>query len=86
MKRKNLELSCIMLGKALKKLREACDKAEKQDKEMEIYRDATIQRFEFTVELFWKSLKKENSGIRKDRCEYTKSSAKRKLSGGINRR
>ena len=25
---------------------------------MEIYRDATIQRFEFTVELFWKSLKK----------------------------
>ena len=34
MKRKNLELSCIMLGKALKKLREACDKAEKQDKEM----------------------------------------------------
>ena len=58
MKRKNLELSCILLGRALKKLREACDKAEKQNEEMEIYRDATIQRFEFTVELFWKSLKK----------------------------
>ena len=58
MKKKNLELSCILLGKALKKLREACDKAEKQNEEMEIYRDATIQRFEFTVELFWKSLKK----------------------------
>jgi len=58
MKRENLELSCVLLGNALKKLREACDKAEKQNEEMEIYRDATIQRFEFTVELFWKSLKK----------------------------
>jgi nucleotidyltransferase substrate binding protein (TIGR01987 family) len=47
-----------LLGQAVGRLREAFDKAKGELKEVLIYRDATIQRFEFTVELFWKTLKK----------------------------
>ncbi|NRA73463.1 MAG: nucleotidyltransferase substrate binding protein [Rickettsiales bacterium] len=43
---------------AIIRLREAHDKADIKSKEISIYRDATIQRFEFTIELFWKVLKK----------------------------
>ena len=46
------------LGNAIVKLREGVDKAETKQEELAIYRDATIQRFEFTVELFWKVLKR----------------------------
>jgi len=46
------------LGKAIAKLREAIDKSSNKMNESEIYRDAAIQRFEFSIELFWKILQK----------------------------
>lgn len=46
------------LGQAIKRLKEAYCKTSVKPEEAEIYRDAAIQRFEFTVELFWKVLKK----------------------------
>ena len=52
------EESYDLLGKSVTRLREASDKTEKHKLDKEIYRDATIQRFEFTVELFWKTLKR----------------------------
>lgn len=59
------EESYDLLEKSVKRLREASDKTEKHKLDKEIYRDATIQRFEFTVELFWKTLKRilENEKI-----------------------
>lgn len=50
------------LGRALKKLDEVCAKPLDEEK---IMIDATIQRFEFTYELFWKILKVllENEGV-----------------------
>lgn len=59
------EESYDLLGKSVTRLREASDKTEKHKLDKEIYRDATIQRFEFTVELFWKTLKRilENEKI-----------------------
>ncbi|RTZ58996.1 MAG: nucleotidyltransferase [Gammaproteobacteria bacterium] len=54
--------------KALKRLKEACELANlMRDKEhYEFFRDSTIQRFEFTTEIMWKSLKeflREKEGI-----------------------
>ena len=46
------------LGQTIKRLKEAYCKTSVKPEEAEIYRDAAIQRFEFTVELFWKVLKK----------------------------
>ena len=46
------------LGQAVSRFREAYNKAKAESVEFQIYRDAVIQRFEFTVELFWKILKK----------------------------
>lgn len=48
-------ISFQQLGDALKKLEQA---VKKPDDEEHMYRNATIQRFEFTIELFWKVLKK----------------------------
>jgi nucleotidyltransferase substrate binding protein (TIGR01987 family) len=42
------------LGKALKRLKEALDEAPANS----LYIDGTIQRFEFCIELFWKTLKR----------------------------
>ena len=42
------EESYDLLGKSVTRLREASDKTEKHKLDKEIYRDATIQRFEFT--------------------------------------
>ena len=52
--------SLIELGKAITKLRRAFDRAGSlvQDDEREENRDSIIKRFEFTIELFWKTLKK----------------------------
>jgi len=46
------------LKRAIERLREVYDKADATSKEVAIYIDAAIQRFEFTAELFWKVLKK----------------------------
>ncbi len=51
---KKLELNFKKLTKALQSLESVCEKAEPNNR---IYIDATIQRFEFTFELFWKTLK-----------------------------
>ncbi len=44
------------LGKAISRLREVLEHP--QLDKVDYMRDATIQRFEFTIELFWKILKK----------------------------
>lgn len=54
MEEKNL-ISYKQLGDALKRLHEALQKPLDKDN---MNRDATKQRFEFTIELFWKVLKK----------------------------
>ena len=46
------------LGDALARLIEAFDKTKENSLDFKIYRDACIQRFQFTTELFWKVLKK----------------------------
>lgn len=46
--------SFYALEKAIKRLQEATEHKEQND----FIRDAAIQRFEFTIELFWKCLKK----------------------------
>lgn len=50
------KLVFIQLGSALERLEEAAKKPVSVDR-CEI--DATIHRFEFTIELFWKALKKK---------------------------
>lgn len=50
-----IKLVFEQLGKVLGRLQEAADET---PTEKRIVIDATIQRFEFTVELFWKALKK----------------------------
>ncbi len=53
--------------KALKRLKEALRRAEKLrgTEEYPFYRDSTIQRFEFTFEIMWKTVKKflEREGL-----------------------
>lgn len=46
------------LGEAIARLREVLNKSSNRIEEAEIYRDAAIQRFEFSIELFWKILQK----------------------------
>jgi nucleotidyltransferase substrate binding protein (TIGR01987 family) len=46
------------LGVAIVKLRDILDQVGNHPKEIKIYRDATIRRFEITVDLFLKTLKK----------------------------
>jgi nucleotidyltransferase substrate binding protein (TIGR01987 family) len=46
------------LNRAIERLRDAYEKALVNTKEHEFYRDSVIKRFEFTYELFWKTLKK----------------------------
>ncbi|CAL7961933.1 hypothetical protein MIDIC_340026 [Alphaproteobacteria bacterium] len=58
MDKKHWQDSLQTLGQAIQKLQEALDKTTARLEDIEIYRDATIQRFKFTVELFWKVLKK----------------------------
>lgn len=54
MSRRKAEESLINLEKALKRLEEAL-----QEKEINsLYIDGTIQRFEFSIELYWKTLKR----------------------------
>lgn len=48
--------SFYTLGRAIDRLKDVLDHP--QLDEMDYLRDATIQRFEFTIELFWKILKK----------------------------
>lgn len=55
MGKKEALMSLEQLGNALKRLGEALQKPLDSDN---MNRDATIQRFEFTIELFWKTLKK----------------------------
>ncbi len=45
--------------KALNRLKESFFEAQKRvdQKEFEFFRDSTIQRFEFTLEIMWKSIK-----------------------------
>lgn len=52
--KKELSNQLDILQNAINKLEEAI----KEDNKSEIYRDAIIQRFEFTIELTWKTLKK----------------------------
>ena len=54
MKEKILKQNIENLGEALQRLREALNKGRKSKLEI----DGTIQRFEFTIELFWKTLKR----------------------------
>ena len=48
------------LEKALNRLKEAVEKAQKSkgSRNYEFFRDSSIQRFEFSVELLWKTVKK----------------------------
>ena len=54
-------------GTALGRLKEAYQKAlDRKQEDYPFFRDSAIQRFEFTVEIFWKCLKaylKEREGI-----------------------
>ncbi len=60
--------------KSLKRLKEAYLRAKQSDKDdYPFFRDSTIQRFEFTVEVFWRNIKsflKEVEGIE---CRSPKS-------------
>lgn len=47
--------SFLQLGQAIERLKEACESPRDQKR---LVTDATIQRFEFTIELFWKTLKR----------------------------
>ncbi len=55
------------LGRAVQRLEEALQKVQQHrgDEDYAFYRDAAIQRFEFTFEIFWKALKVvlEHEGI-----------------------
>ena len=52
MKKSDALMALVQLEKAYKSLNIACEKSKN-----DIERDGTIQRFEFTFELFWKTLK-----------------------------
>lgn len=56
-----LKQSIVNLGNALKRLEEALNEKHPNP----LYIDGTIQRFEFAIELFWKTLKRllESEGI-----------------------
>jgi nucleotidyltransferase substrate binding protein (TIGR01987 family) len=62
MKGYKIELTCNKLTKALVSLEAIVNKPPQEDR---INIDATIQRFEFTIELFWKLLKHilESKGV-----------------------
>lgn len=51
----NKKLEIQQFSKALKRLEEALERSASDD---DLVMDATIQRFEFTIELCWKALKK----------------------------
>ena len=67
-----IEQSLQNLGNALKRLKEALEVEEN-----ELVIDATIQRFEFVIELFWKTLKRilEAEGIHAKTPKETLKSA-----------
>lgn len=58
--KENLRLPYQTLWNSLNRLEEALEitKSEEDLQKIRLCKDATIQRFEFTVELFWKFLKK----------------------------
>lgn len=54
MNARKVERSTELLGRALDRFGEILDR---NDLDHDVHRDAAIQRFEFTYELFWKTLK-----------------------------
>jgi hypothetical protein len=54
-----LQLKLITLGKAIKTLQDVTSKLDevRNTPHYIYYQDSTVQRFEYTIELFWKTLK-----------------------------
>jgi hypothetical protein len=54
-----LQLKLITLGKAIKTLEDVTSKLDevRNTSHYIYYQDSTVQRFEYTIELFWKTLK-----------------------------
>ena len=79
MKNHKIELRFKKLEKALKSLEDIAFKPSKKDR---INIDATIQRFEFTIELFWNFLKAilETKGVA---TQYPKDVLKGAFAGGL---
>jgi len=72
-------------GKALYRLEEAYEKAikSKGTKDYEFFRDSTIQRFEFSVEIMWKSIKKFLETQEGITCRSPKSCIRELFSVGL---
>lgn len=70
------------LTNALNRLREVL---ENKDTEFSIKRDSTIQRFEFTIELFWKFLKvyMEEMGVNGDSIKFPRDILVKSYENGL---
>jgi nucleotidyltransferase substrate binding protein (TIGR01987 family) len=79
MTQKQITLAFEQCQKALQALALIVDKPVSDDR---AYIDATIQRFEFTIELFWKLLKKilQNKGVD---VSYPKDVIQKAYAGGL---
>ena len=70
------------LKRAFYRLKEAYTKAKIEDEYYIFFRDATIQRFEFTVEILWKTLKNFLREIEGVECKSPKGCIKDFFSSG----
>ena len=79
-----LEKKLEDFGSALKRLREAYRRAEEKrgDELYEFLRDSTIQRFEFTLEIGWKTMKSYLLEIEGIECRSPKSCIREFLAAG----
>ena len=70
-----LEKKLIDLENAFSRLRQSYDRAfeTKGSKDFEFFRDSTIQRFEFNVEILWKTIKEFLSSKEGVECRTPKS-------------
>ena len=70
-------------GKALERLKEAYLRAENSDTDdYYFFRDSAVQRFEFTVEIFWKCIKSYLKEIEGIECRSPKSCIREFFSTG----